>query len=296
MRIYKQVFEQHLRFRGKTEHAQCDICQRLKRRISEADSRVQREELTKQYSRHILSQWLDRQVYWKLRALSQSYFSSLGAKVDAQIHSSIYSSVLTAILDGMDQSKLRCPKFGFERVSKSIAKLHRPALHLAGLWLHGYKLFLPITDENTKKNSETQIEYLMRGLSQLVTEQSTLPLGLHLQQPGRMDYTKSIETCWPCYWCWRSWFDVGVWRWRHALGSTFCIAKLNEKKQLATFRDTWCIMMYNSFDKLKVGKGCTALIRTEAGCASSPEEVEIFQESDMEELMTPPRRLTLGLL
>ena len=220
MRLYKQVFEQHLRFRGKTEHPQCDICQRLKRRISEADSRVQREELTKQYSRHILSQWLDRQVYWKLRALSQSYFSSLGAKVDAQIHSSIYSSVLTAILDGMDQSKLRCPKFGFERVSKSIAKLHRPALHLAGLWLHGYKLFLPITDENTKKNSETQIEYLMRGLSQLVTEQSTLPLGLHLQQDncyreGKNQYLFAFGLVLTILGCFR-WVSLGYLRTAHS--------------------------------------------------------------------------------
>ena len=181
MRIFKKIFASHLKFREKSEHAQCDICGRLKRKIKEAKNKAERKELTHQYSRHIMSQWLDRQIYWKLRSLSQSYFHCKDALVHGpQIN--IYNSVVTIICDGMDQSKLRCPKFGYNRLCKSLEPMYRPTLHLVAVWLHGFRLLLPISDENVKKNSETQIELIMRGLQALHDSFQQLPAGMHLQQ------------------------------------------------------------------------------------------------------------------
>ena len=67
----------HLHFRKPNEHAKCDTCVRLKKAlkakkktnlIGADDSAV------RAYSAHILSQWLDRQIYWSFRSLSQTWF------------------------------------------------------------------------------------------------------------------------------------------------------------------------------------------------------------------------------
>ncbi|CAK9077854.1 unnamed protein product [Durusdinium trenchii] len=182
MRCFKKVFDTHLKFREKCEHAQCDVCGRLKRKIKEALCKSDRLEFSRQYGRHILSQWLDRQVYWKLRALSQSYFHSREALAHGP-NINIYNSLVTIICDGMDQSKLRTPRFGYKRLCKGLEPLYRPTLHLAAVWLHGLKLLLPISDESLKKDSETQIELLVRGLQVLYdSSPAQLPAGLHIQQ------------------------------------------------------------------------------------------------------------------
>ena len=181
MKVFKKIFGTYLKFRDHSEHAQCNICGRLKGKIKAGKSKQQRLDFVGEYSRHVLSQWMDRQIYWKLRALSQRYFGTIGI---TQIQDSIYSSCLTAILDGMDQSKLRTPRFGYQRISKQLEALFRPTLHLTAAWLHGHKVWLPVSDESLKKDSQTQAEILSRALSDLCVSVATkqLPLGFHLQQ------------------------------------------------------------------------------------------------------------------
>ena len=92
LRIANKVFGPHLRsgflhFRKPSEHAVCDVCTRLKRSMrfrrgaiastngSNADADVVRAYTTHTHTHtHILHQWLDRQVYWSLRTLSQNWF------------------------------------------------------------------------------------------------------------------------------------------------------------------------------------------------------------------------------
>ena len=68
----------HLHFRKPGEHAKCDTCVRLKQGLKFKAGRVdavdKKEATIRAYSHHILSQWLDRQVYWSLRSLSQVWF------------------------------------------------------------------------------------------------------------------------------------------------------------------------------------------------------------------------------
>lgn len=181
MKVFHQVFKMHLKFRDKKEHAECNLCGRFKQRIKSAVSKAQRTEHVRQYSAHLLAQWLDRQVYWKLRTLSLSFFRN---DLGQTIQDSIYSSRLTEIVDGMDQSKLRCPRFGYDRLTKSLERLFRPTLHLTCAYIHGFKAFLPVTDENMRKDSTTQAEVIIRSLSALCDSLggSNLPLGYHLQQ------------------------------------------------------------------------------------------------------------------
>jgi hypothetical protein len=76
-RVFMMVFKTHLHFRAKGEHHECDLCNHLKKRMREAPNREERTAIYKRYSAHLLAQWLDRQVYWAERALSQQWFASM---------------------------------------------------------------------------------------------------------------------------------------------------------------------------------------------------------------------------
>ena len=182
MRVFRRVFSTHLKFRDKAEFGQCEICYRYKQKIKKSATRSERLTWTRSYSNHLFAQWRDRQFYWRMRELSRQFFSQQLAFGISKIHSlELSSSVLTTIMDGMDQSKLRVPKWGYVRLPKSLEVLYRPALHLAATWIHGDRLWLSVSDENVKKNSASQTEQLVRSLSNLLTTTSQLPLHLHCQ-------------------------------------------------------------------------------------------------------------------
>ena len=71
-----KIRDGHLRFRKVNEHGQCDQCYRLKEMIRTATSDAAPKEARMEHHRHVLSQWLDRQVYWSFRSLSQALFST----------------------------------------------------------------------------------------------------------------------------------------------------------------------------------------------------------------------------
>jgi hypothetical protein len=64
----------------------------------------------------------------------------------------VATSVLAAIEDGMDQAKFRVPRMR-GRVPKALDKLHRPALHVLGVWIQGCLLDFAVTDEDLKKDT-----------------------------------------------------------------------------------------------------------------------------------------------
>ena len=67
----------HLHFRKPNEHSHCDTCARLKKALRQKKKVVTADDddpTVRAYSTHILSQWLDRQIYWSFRTLSQTWF------------------------------------------------------------------------------------------------------------------------------------------------------------------------------------------------------------------------------
>ena len=182
-RMMISVFKHHLKFRDKGDFGQCDVCFKLRKRIRNAANKFIKAAHVKLYSEHLLQQWADRQFYWNLRSLSRHYFSQL-MHFNRRLASAstVSSSILTIIQDGMDQAKLRLPRWGYGTLSKAATKLFRPAAHLAASWVHGFRLNLFLSDENMKKNSETSIEHLCLSLEHLFSQCSSLPLTLHLQQ------------------------------------------------------------------------------------------------------------------
>eukprot|EP00435_Cladocopium_sp_Y103_P033901 s2323_g8.t1 len=72
MRVINKVIgpnirEGHLRFRATNEHGQCDTCFELRKACREAKTEAARQEARSRHHMHVLSQWLDRQIYWSFR-------------------------------------------------------------------------------------------------------------------------------------------------------------------------------------------------------------------------------------
>ncbi len=67
----------HLGIRKSSQHAKCNLCFELKRQIRIAKNGNVRTGLYRKLSKHLLSQWLDRQHYWSLRSMSRAFFQGL---------------------------------------------------------------------------------------------------------------------------------------------------------------------------------------------------------------------------
>ena len=174
----------HLRFRKKTEHGQCDVCYRLRQKVQKAKGDGDKMEFQKDLHRHYLSQWLDRQQYWSCRTMSQQWFSNVISQNERLSQpSNVAWSLACIIEDGMDQCKFKVPRLkGGARQSKLFQRLFRPTLHLSACWLHGYQMYLYVTDQDVKKDSCAQVEQLVRTLSDTWTTIGDLPHGISWHQ------------------------------------------------------------------------------------------------------------------
>lgn len=182
LRLMKQAFQSHLRFRDRGDFGQCDVCHKLRQRIKNSVNKHTRAANVKLYSQHLLQQWADRAFYWNLRTISRNFFGQFLHSSKRFAGSDIASSIVTIIQDGMDQAKLRLPKWAYGKLSKSATKLYRPATHLMATWIHGFRLHLYLSDEDLKKNSETSMETLALSLQHLFDQCSSMALSIHLQQ------------------------------------------------------------------------------------------------------------------
>jgi hypothetical protein len=99
----------NLRIRKAGTHATCDACMRLKAAIREARHPERRQAAIETYTKHLLLQWMDRQVYWNMVSLSVAVRQalSLGQRFGDLARS---SSQVCLIVDGIDQAKFRIPR------------------------------------------------------------------------------------------------------------------------------------------------------------------------------------------
>ena len=94
---------------------------------------------------------------------------------------SIQSNLLCGIFDGMDQAHFKVPRV-LDEHSKLFQKLFRPPVHVLGGWIHRFMFNFVCSDPDLKKDATTQIEVIMRCLSDVVDQHSGLPLGFVCQQ------------------------------------------------------------------------------------------------------------------
>ena len=174
-----QGCREKLRIRKAGSHATCDTCAALKARIRAARFPKERQAAMEEYTKHVLSQWLDRQIYWHAQELSLSCrdFLRSGHRL-ATLARSV--SQICLIADGMDQAKFRAPRV--LQKTHALDKLLRPALHVQGAWCHGFGYHLAVADTDMRKDTNNNVEVMARLLSQVYLKHGGLPLSIHIQQ------------------------------------------------------------------------------------------------------------------
>ena len=127
--------DKQLRIRTVGEHAVCDICTCLKKRLRDARWPKDRQAILMEYTSHVLMVWLDRQVYANATTTSLECrrLLEMGERFGAI---ALSVSQLCMAVDGMDQAKFRVPRILLK--TKGLEKLYRPALHIQGAWAHGW--------------------------------------------------------------------------------------------------------------------------------------------------------------
>lgn len=173
--------EGHLRFRKEGDHAQCDQCYSLRQKIAAAKTTEAKASAQRDHQRHVIAQWLDRQIYWSFRSLSQAAFEAMAQMGSRQALAtlSISQSVMTCMADGMDQAKYKCPRIR-GRFSKTFTKLWRPSLHVSAVWCHGEMISFYVSDADVLKNSSCSVEALSRTIDNVLNRHGTLPHGLSI--------------------------------------------------------------------------------------------------------------------
>lgn len=150
--IWVRKWVKVLRFRHCSTHAMCGECHRLKARIRHSKGMADHIEASTALLAHLQSQWKDRSVYWRHRALSREP----------------NSKILCLIMDGMDRSKFALPRWYLGRAPKGPGeKINRPVLEVTATMVHGHGLWLWVTDEDTSIGSEWTCECVCRVLDQV---------------------------------------------------------------------------------------------------------------------------------
>ena len=168
-----------LRFRKVGQHAVCHTCTDYKQQLRKARLPQERQRLLEGYTTHILHQWLDRQVYGNAMTASLDCRRLLESGM-LLIKLALSVSMICAIADGADQARFKVPRV--IQQTKEIEKLYRPALHVQGVWAHGFGYHLAVMDADMKHDTNNNIEVISRLLQQIYETHGALPRGLHLQQ------------------------------------------------------------------------------------------------------------------
>ena len=146
-----RVWNQWLKIRAPSQHAQCQTCFELLRAMrAQGSSWGAKLQAARDLRTHYRLQYLGRCIYWSLRLMSQTY-----------------KDVLTIIIDGMDKSKFAFPRWPFDRVPKDVEKLIRPKVILTAAIAHGWCTSLFMTSEVLDHGSSLLCECLCQVLEEV---------------------------------------------------------------------------------------------------------------------------------
>lgn len=159
-------WRQKLKFRHVSNHAQCQICQRLKSGIKHATTIQRHAQCADEYMRHLSGVFADRQAYmqYKWRAIHQR-------------------DLLTIMIDSMDRSKFKLPRFPYGRCPKALENRKRPDLEVTAAICHGRGVYVFVSDEDAASGSDWSLEVLSLTLNKAFTmaQQSNEPWPSHLR-------------------------------------------------------------------------------------------------------------------
>ena len=141
-----------IRFRKKTQHAQCAVCFRCSNFLSKSQSSLEEKKaVAEEWRLHLMRQYKDRLIYWHLRWTSRCR----------------EALILTVIIDSMDKAKTAWPQWPF-RPPKQLDNFHRPKLVLTASLAHGFCGCLFVShDEYTPHGASFFCDVLCRTLDKV---------------------------------------------------------------------------------------------------------------------------------
>ena len=137
-------------FQEKSEFGKCATCVKYKELIKQALVLEVRLYWINGYTKHLTSQYADREDYYYERELSQQ---TAGGHLRG-----VAMSTATIIIDGMDQAKFCCPRHLPE--AKSLQDAVRPRLHVLGVRVAGFFKMGFIMNPTIPKDGDLWIELI----------------------------------------------------------------------------------------------------------------------------------------
>ena len=136
-----------IKFRGKSQHAQCATCHRLKSNIRSSKDLRSHALAADIYMRHLAGVFADRNCY------EQSKRRSIQQR-----------DMLCVIVDSMDKSKFSLPRYFNATTPKSLETKKRADLEVTAVICHGYGLYTFVADPDQASGSDWTHEVLARAL------------------------------------------------------------------------------------------------------------------------------------
>lgn len=140
-----------LRFRKKSQHADCNICFKLREKVHGKVALAQKLQFAREWRAHLRWQYYDRCLYWSHRYASRSR----GA------------GILTIIVDSMDKCKTVMPKYRFSQKSKEVDKFVRPRVVLTAALAHGYCGSVWLADEALPHGASSCMEVVSQTIEKV---------------------------------------------------------------------------------------------------------------------------------
>jgi hypothetical protein len=179
---WRTYFGLVLHFRGNFQHTVCSVCVKHRLLLTQLahDSAASNKQRIL-YSRHLKSQYSDRQWYWDIRAQSR-----------------LRDRVICIIIDGMDQAKFswpRHPVFG----SHEFDSFHRPRLHIVAALVHGFFVEVFCSHADLRKTGSSTCEQLASIFTRLKNMGVDLAsYTVHVQLDNTASSNKNNTVLWFC--------------------------------------------------------------------------------------------------
>jgi len=165
-RRWQAVWQHYLRFRKKSEHAQCNTCFQCQQTMySRSSSVAEKLDAARHLREHIRVTYLDRQIYWNLRFASRCH-----------------QDVLVIIIDSMDKTKFAWPRYPWGQRPHELGDLVRPRISFTIAMAHGFCVDMYAAPEELNHGSDAFLEVLCRTITNVrrICQERNIPFPRHL--------------------------------------------------------------------------------------------------------------------
>ena len=153
-RTWHDEWHHILKFRQNSQHTRCNKCHELEMLMRTSRGNFQEKlVIAKNMRDHLRDQFIDRNIYQTTRWLSRNDPGQ---------------GVMTIIVDGMDKSKFRLPRYGIHKLPKFLEKHHRPHLTCMACICHGWATNICLADENIDTGGNMMCEIVLRMVSRVI--------------------------------------------------------------------------------------------------------------------------------